>query len=218
MNLNELTNRELSLICNCFLFCGIGEREVCEALAADDCVLKSFPAGGYIYDGGVGIVLDGAVKAQTLSGRHKLSVRVLNPGESFGVSALFGDGSYATELTSKANSRIIFLAQPLVEALMASDFRIAENYIRFLSSRIRFLNRKIAYLAAGTVEEMLALHLLDTDGHMYVDSFSALSELMGVGRASLYRTLDKLEDMGYITRTLHEIIILDKNGLETLVK
>lgn len=39
---------------------------------------------------------------------------------------------------------------------MREDFRIAENYIRFLSGRIRFLNERIAGFTEDSAERRVA--------------------------------------------------------------
>ena len=77
-----------------------------------------------------------------------------------------------------------------------------ENYIGFLGGRIRFLNRKIGYLTAGSAERRLALYLASLGpGEVRLSiPFSALSELLDIGRASLYRALDRLEADGQIVR------------------
>ena len=215
MDTDLLSKKDFILLKESFLFRSTDECAFEEALTSDTCCIKSFFPGEAIDDSGIGVILSGSLKVMSQSGKNKLTMRFLSLGEIFGVSALFSEGGYATELLSVANSKVAFFSQEFMEQLMSKDYSVAENYIRFLSDRIRFLNRKIACLAAGTVEESLALHLLDSGGNsLYVDSFSSLAEIIGVGRASLYRALDKLESDGLIARSLHEITILDKLRLE----
>ena len=219
MDINLLSKEEISTLSSCFLFKNISIELIVNAASSDGCHMKEFSDMEIISCADIGIIISGAAKVHSLSGRHKLAMRRLSAGDIFGVSALFSGSGYVTEIVSSGNCKIVFLEQELLEELMQENFLIAENYIHFLSGRIRFLNRKIACLAAGTVEEMLSLYLLDTNReNIYIDSFSGLAEELGVGRASLYRSLDKLEDDGYISRSLHEILILDKKGLETLLK
>lgn len=219
METSALSKDDFSLLTKCFLFDGIRSSSIDKAVSAGGGQMKVFTGGERIGENSVGIVMEGAVKVHSPSGKHKLAMRLLSVGDMFGVAALFSDGGYVTEMHAVGHTRVLFFSQKRLERLMSEDFHIAENYIRFLSGRIRFLNRKIACLAAGSVDETLALHLLDSEsGSMYVDSFSGLAEGLGVGRASLYRALDKFEAAGYISRSLHEISILDKNGLETILK
>lgn len=219
MEASALSKNDLSLLTKCFLFDGVKNSSINKALSTGGGRMKMFSGGEGIEDGSAGIIMEGAIKVHSPSGKHKLAMRVLSPGDMFGVAALFSDGGYVTEMYAVGETKVLFFSQELLEQLMSEDFHITKNYIRFLSGRIRFLNRKIACLAAGSVDEMLALHLLDSEGgSMVVDSFSGLAEGLGVGRASLYRALDKFEAAGYISRQLHEITILDKNGLETILK
>jgi cAMP-binding proteins - catabolite gene activator and regulatory subunit of cAMP-dependent protein kinases len=219
MDINLLSKEEISTLSNCFLLNGIDIESVINTAISEGCHMREFSDMEIIKCSDIGIIISGAAKVRSLSGRHKLAMRRLAVGDIFGVSALFSGSGYVTEISSSGNCKIVFLTQELLERLMKENYLVADNYIHFLSERIRFLNRKIACLAAGTVEEMLSLYLLYTNREsIYIDSFSGLAEELGVGRASLYRSLDKLEDCGYISRSLHEILVLDKNGLETLLK
>ena len=218
MNIDLLSKKDFFLLKDSFLFTGTDEDAFKNALYSDECCIESFFPGEAISDGGIGVILSGSLKVMSQSGKSRLIMRFLSHGEIFGVSALFSSDGYATELYSVSESRVAFFSQAFMEQIMSADYSVAENYIRFLSGRIRFLNRKIACLAAGTVEESLVLHLLDSGGSsLYVESFSSLAELIGVGRASLYRALDKLESDGLIARSLHEITILNKHGLEKIL-
>ena len=91
------------------------------------------------------------------------------------------------------------------------------HYLDFLSGRIRFLNRKIGYLTAGSAERRLALYLASFQKQELVlkDSISSLSELLDIGRASLYRAFDALEEQGLIRREGRSILVPDLKALET---
>ena len=59
---------------------------------------------------------------------------------------------------------VLFLPQETLTAFMKRDFRVAENYIRFLSDRLRFLNRRIAGFTGGAADRRLARYLLEHCG------------------------------------------------------
>ena len=90
-----------------------------------------------------------------------------------------------------------------------------KNYIGFLSDRIRFLNRKITYLTAGNAERRLALYLISfgTDHVELSESISALSDLLNLGRASIYRAFDKLAEDGYLEKQGRHITLLHTEAM-----
>ncbi|MBR7099516.1 MAG: Crp/Fnr family transcriptional regulator, partial [Clostridia bacterium] len=109
----------------------------------------------------------------------------------------------------------VFFSKQAVNHLLETNERFRENYIGFLSSRIRFLNRKIAYLTAGSAERRLALYLLSLGaGEVELkESIAALSDLLNLGRASLYRAFDKLCEDGYLLKNGRRLTILNSEAM-----
>lgn len=76
---------------------------------------------------------------------------------------------------------------------------IAFNYIRFLSGRIQFLNRKIDSFTAPGAQQALLSYLRQQPGGKSVGlSMVKLSEMLNIGRTSLYRAVEQLEQCGKI--------------------
>lgn len=66
----------------------------------------------------------------------------LGAGQIFGAAALFGEtDAYVTEIEALRATRLLFISQARMSDYIARYPVVAENYIRFLSDRIRFLNR-----------------------------------------------------------------------------
>ena len=92
-----------------------------------------------------------------------------------------------------------------------------ENYLKLLSDKIVYLNRKIAVLTAGSAEKKLASYIYE---HMIGSEFipdtsiSELANVLQMGRASLYRALDVLTDKNIIHKQGKRITILDENKLK----
>ena len=82
-----------------------------------------------------------------------------------------------------------------------------DAYLQFLAERVQFLNAKIRSFTAGSTERRLALWLAEhaQNGAIRTPSLSMLAETLDIGRASLYRALDKMELEGLITRNGREI-------------
>ncbi len=97
---------------------------------------------------------------------------------------------------------------------MAAVPRVGENYVTFLSDRIRFLNRRLSTLTAGQTDGKLWRYLLAHRGEDGVVSLpggmTGLAETLNMGRSSLYRSLDALTAAGRICRQGKQIIVNHK--------
>jgi CRP-like cAMP-binding protein len=160
----------------------------------------------------LGVVLSGRLQVT----KGSLAVSVLQPGDLFGAAALYSDEpEFASTITAKGPSRCLMLEQFLVNRLLAEHSQIRENYLRYLTGRIRFLSGRLQTLAQPGVEGKLARYLLANG-----DSSCSATELcqrLGVSRASLYRAFAALEDSGLITRKGKTITVIDPAGLETVL-
>ena len=137
----------------------------------------------------------------------------LYPGDVFGAAALFGPPEpYPSVVSAVTACRVILISQETVSRWMAAVPRVGENYVRFLSDRIRFLNRRLSTLTAGQADGRLWRYLLahrDADGVVSLsDGMSALAERLDMGRSSLYRSLDALTDAGYTRREGKKIFVM----------
>lgn len=205
-----------------FLMKGVSESGVDFCLGHKGLSERSYAKGDIIFDPAhfqraLGVVLSGRVKAFKPKGEQVLPLRVFQEGDVFGAAALFGSEEYVTCLKADTDCRVLFLSQALVADLIGQDGRAAMNYVRFLSDRIRFLNQKIDSFTAGSAENRLARYLLSLsleEGKGVVPcSLSELAKTLDIGRASLYRALDSLEQSGIIGRAGHHITILDRDQL-----
>jgi len=195
-----------------FLFRGLSETErntlLCEAPPPE-----SFEKGAVIYSAAhfrkaIGVV----VRGEVLILRDAAVLNRLGVGAVFGAAALYGEEEqYVTEIRAATACEIRFFDEALLRRWMERDFRVAENYIGFLSDRIRFLNRRIASFTAGDAEHRVLTYLCQhTDENGLVTlphSMSELSKMLDMGRTSLYRALDTLTADGHIRRDGKSIYI-----------
>ena len=160
----------------------------------------------------LGVVLAGELLVRPRDGMGL--VKRLEVGEAFGAAALFAAASnYVTDVVAASASVVRFLPEGLLMEWMQADFGIAENYMRFLSGRVRFLNRRIAALTAGTAEAQLLRFLQghtpdENGGHRFAGGMSELAARLDMGRTSLYRALGALEQAGLIIRMEKVIFLL----------
>jgi CRP-like cAMP-binding protein len=199
-------------LCDLFLFRGVPE-------AAQGITLPepiSFGAGEDIYTEqdyrrALGVVLSGRAAADP-GGDGKALLSVFEPGAVFGAAALFGEETtYVSRVRAVSDCRILFLSEEWLLALFAAYPQTAVNYVRFLSSRIRFLNGKISLFTQSNTESKVYGFLVDRcdeQGNLPRLNFSRMAEQLGVGRTSLYRALDLLEQKHIIVREDRKIQVI----------
>ncbi len=196
-----------------FLFRGLSLDER-NRLLAEAPPPERFEKGEIIYSAerfrrAVGVVLRGEV----LVVRDAAVLNRLGAGAVFGAAALYGrETRYVTEVRAATATELLFFDEALLNVWMRRDFRIAENYIGFLSDRIRFLNGRIAAFTAGDAEGRVLVYLRqhsDENGLVTLPhGMSELSRMLDIGRTSLYRSLDTLAADGKIRREGKSIYIL----------
>ena len=210
----SLSRSEISLLTAGPLFRGVSE-ELLQALAGTEGASLVRFDSGVVYSPrhfrrSLGVVLSGQFQVT----KGALAVSVLGPGDLFGAAALYSDEpEFASTVTAKGPSRCLMLEQPLVDRLLAEHSQIRENYLRYLTGRIRFLSGRLQALAQPGVEGKLARYLLANGGSSC--PATELCQRLGVSRASLYRAFAALEDSGLIVRKGKTITVIDPAGLET---
>ena len=142
-------------------------------------------------------------------------LRFLRTGDFFGIANLFTNEDYVSSIRAKKKCRVFFFTEEAIRELLETDQAFLYNYLGFLSGRICYLNRKIRYLTAGSAERRLALYLSSFQKDIIeIDaSLSALSELLDIGRASLYRAFDTLIADGYIQKEGRTIHLLNADAM-----
>ena len=207
-----LSQRQMSLLAATALFQMVSEEVVASILDREGCTLEEFPPGEPIYRPdhfrrSLGILLSGQVRVT----KDALTVSTLEPGALFGAAALYNDApSYATTLTALSPCTALLLTQELLDQLLSEQTLLRQNYLRYLSSRIRFLSARLQSLASGGAEGRLSRYLLEniTDGKLLCPA-TELAARLGISRASLYRAFDTLETSGLIQRHGKTIFVPD---------
>ena len=162
-----------------------------------------------------GVILGGSAVVRTPNPSHKALLRILECGSMFGIANLFSNEPYVSEIRAHGDCRVFMISEEAIRHLLEHDSAFLYRYLAFLSGRIRFLNRKIGYLTAGSAERRLALYLvsLGRDSVRLDASISSLSELLDVGRASLYRAFDSLTADGFLVKDGRNLTLLDADAM-----
>ena len=183
----------------CMLFEGVEQAQTLHLLQTY-AQLQTFEKGQIIYSPGhyqhsLGIIVRGRAVVKKECG-------VLGAGQCFGAAALFvPQDQYVTTVRAKTSCSILFLSMEQMRQILLQNPTIAFNYIRFLSGRIQFLNRKIDSFTAPGAQQALLSYLRQQPGGKSVGlSMVKLSEMLNNGRTSLYRAVEQLEQCGKIKR------------------
>ncbi len=166
--------------------------------------------------GRIGVILKGSLTV--FSGvENGTPLNHLAEGNLFGVSVLFGNCGAETCIRAKTKAEILFIDEEKTEPLW-EDKVIRKNLITFLTDRICFLNRKIRSFTAGSAEGKLAMYFAQNASENFSftikTSLTQLAKDLNLGRASLYRAIEKMEAEGVIKREKKTIQITEPNALE----
>lgn len=176
----------------------------------------SSPLGGlaYIYRGTAIVLSD--------STDNSVPLRSLSCGDVIGASTLYGESKgYNTVIRADKTCSVFLIPEKQIKRIIAASSIAAENYIRYLTDRICFLNRKITAFTAGSAEARLAVYLLGLPRNgdntaVLPCSMSELAEMLNMGRASLYRSFDSMTENGLLIRTGKKITLLDPDAIHNI--
>lgn len=206
----------MSVYDSLFLFDGLNPEEIEEIISSLPLAVK-FNKGELIYSSqsftrAIALVISGAAKAET-NNAHRVVMKRFLPGMCFGAAAVFGGEAYVSRITAETKTEVQFITEDILISLFQKYPKTAINYIAFLSDKIRFLNNKLSVLSCPSAESAVLKYLVsaaDKDGYAVIpENMTMLSKMLGLGRASLYRSLDSLEKNGHIIRENNKIKVIN---------
>ena len=116
---------------------------------------------------------------------------------------------------------MLYIKKGAVAALMQLKPNFSLDYIRYLSKRIYFLNKRIVSFTGGTAESRLANYLVSSFGdyktYVLDIPMNQLAISLDIGRASLYRAFDKLIEAGAVEKKGKIIRLTDKDALISFI-
>ncbi len=161
------------------------------------------------------IFLSGKAEIFSSDENRAVLLKTASEGSVIGVANLFSDEEFVSRIKAAKKCKVLEISAEKFAKIIEKDSTVLRNYISFLSGRIRYLNRKIVCLTAGSAERRLAYFLeenTDSEGKLTLQ-MNLLCEMLNLGRASLYRAADKLCLEGFIKRDGKCIRVLDMTGM-----
>ncbi len=174
------------------------------------------------YTRSLGIIIKGSATVTKHSGETEILMSILKKGDIFGMATLFHEeDNYLTSIRACEKITMAVFSKDNVRKMLSLYPQVNENYITILSEKIHFLNKKIStYTRAETIQKVAFFILQNTDEEKkevtLPYSITKVADALNVGRASVYRAFDTLENDCIISRDGKKITILDYNALEKI--
>jgi len=202
------------------IFCNCSDEDI--AKLVKEAELKSFSKGEVIFSPNnqercIGILAQGQADVSK-GAKNQIMISKLQTGELFGAVTLFANqNNFVNTITAATTCTVVFFSYESIIKLMKKEPSVWQNYICYLSDRIYFLNDRIDEFTACNASGKLAMYMEEyfkgKDEFIFSVSMTALSKVLDIGRSSLYRALDELEQNGAIKRNGKQITILNRDIL-----
>ena len=160
----------------------------------------------------IGVLLSGSAAVEKFEGTASMLMSVLRPGDIFGAATILSDVKvYPVSIRALGPSSALLIDEETFLVGMRENFALAENYIRYLTGRIRFLNTRIDGFAQSSSEERLYTFLKCNAVNGVCElgfPVRSLADALCIGRATLYRAFDTLEAQGRVRRNGRTITLI----------
>lgn len=145
--------------------------------------------------------------------QNQVFLRTFNEGMCFGAGALFSDENiYISSIIAKTDTKVLFINEDILTELFNKYPETSINYIKFLSEKIRFLNKKLSIVSCSEADDTLYKYLLGITNEKGIAilpiSMTLLAKTLGLSRATLYRAFDNLTRSGKIIKKNNEIKVI----------
>lgn len=191
---------------NSFLFDGLTdeERKLAQDLFGGE---QKVQKGGELFcNGSLGLLVSGSAKVKRVNELGgSVTVRNLQKGEMFGCVSVFGNWQEgSSSIIADTNCTCRYIAEQDFEKLLKTVPQTALNYIAYLTNKLRFLNRRLDTFSTDSADQRVYEYLLsaaDENGKVVLKiSMAELARRLKLGRTSLYRSLNSLENSGMLKR------------------
>ena len=200
------------------LFRGVGEDWLRTWLNHADVKISEYEPGTYLFrkndtSDRIGIVLRGSADVIRASCDGMMHMSTLKRNDIFGAASLCAkNAAYVTDIRCKERTRVLIIPEEEMLNLLSENRTVLRNYLSYLNSRIRFMNKRLDAFSKSTVAaRVLTFCTAEAVDRIYtVNSFTKLSESLCISRATLYRALDTLEEEHKIRRNGKEIQLTEE--------
>lgn len=208
----KLRTSDKEALSECALFKGIEDKDLHSLLKEEGICFKKYLKGDLLLDGSIRskelfIIVRGTASVyKHVSAQKTVLMSKLKKSDIFGMATLFSENAFPTSVVSDGELLALVISKTVVERWFSSKNELIKNYIGILSDKIQFLNRRIESFAAYENKDKLYNYLKSIapkGGGAFAlpCPVKELSELLGMGRTSLYRSMEILEEEKKLTKT-----------------
>ena len=210
---------------SCFLFASLSGTELDAARSLLSPATRRFSAGEIVVrtgeaGGRLCFLLSGRVSVYRTGGEKPVMINQLRTGDCFGAASLFTDDPAPTEIVAETDCKISVVDRNALTRLFTACPGTALNYIRFISEKLVFLNRRVRDYSAATSDEKTACLLLneaDENGVVKLRNVTALIKTINLSRASFYRSITAFLSRGIIEKEGNLIRIKNSEKLKGIL-
>lgn len=192
-----------------FLFSGLSEGRIAALLRAPGICVRRYARGESVRtadtaEAVLGLILSGEALVEKREGASVMRMSKLKLGDLFGAASIFcEERDYVAEITAQSSLWVLEIVETALSGMMREEPRVTENYIRYLTTRIRFLSSRIdSFVCAGTEQRVLLF--LSNNAEQGVCALpygmDTLAKTLGMSRATLYRAIGELVSEGKLKR------------------
>lgn len=224
MNRSKSPAAYAQIITETFLFRGLGQERTQKILANAKGIFVEHKKRGEKIRSAEGapsalcIIVEGSALVEKMNAGSAVRMSTLQKGDLFGAASMFcGEETYVAEITALTSVWSVVIPEEAFRSIIREEPCVMENYIRYLTGRIRFLSSRIDSLACGGIEErfLLALTSAAEDGRCTLScSMESFANSLGVSRATLYRAQDSLIASGRLRKEGKTFYINPKEELK----
>lgn len=208
------------------LFDGISSAQIGQLLCCAGAQLRELAVGAPLLAEGeespwVYLLLQGSAAVENCFASGGCShLYTAGPGELLGQP---GGGQSPVSVRAKTACQVLVLPSDFFYHICgrACDFhrRLIANLLAMQSRQIWRLSKKLRVLAAGRLDQRLAMLFLErinAEGTVNLESREQLAAYLGAARPSLSRTLMQMQRDGLIAVDGRSVRVLDRDALEEL--
>lgn len=208
-------NKAIEILKTAPIFCQIDTKLIEDTLSDDNFRFLHLNIGDTaVIRNSIALVTDGAFKIEKSLGNKNAYLKALDTGGIVGIATLFDEqNQYISTLVAKKDSELLIIDEACIESFIRGSSEFSYSLVKLLCGKIRYLNTRIdTYTKTGAEEKLLeflshSVTRISPNGCVEM-SMSSLSSALGIGRASLYRAIDSLEEKGIISKKGKKIYLL----------
>lgn len=195
------------------------ENNILSSLTQDEkrlLTISNYRKGNVLYYEGemcdvVSIVVSGEIKISSTSFEgNELVYNIVEKGEIFGNNLILSDEPrYKGNVVATKDTTVVSISKINLLSILQSNREFLTHYLNIQSNFGKKLNSTIKMLSINSAEERFKFYLFQQKGVIKYHSVSDLADILHLKRETLSRLLTKLEKENAISRSPHQIELID---------